>query len=366
MGDAKRSSDLVDVAQIADHILKKQKLNGQLSNKADKVDKVSNDDTEKLVGQSEHEINNDNVVVSESTENAIDPVFGVDPLVKTNKEDTEPGVEEEKQQGEEPKLEQEGEPQQEQNHQEQIHPEQNKTEQQSQGLSNESQSNSKEVVPAVPVADSTETALVVSNKISTTDPEMLAKIKKLNHKEVERRRRENINIALRELQEVVPTTHSNKAQVIRKAVEHIQKLKENEENLVNKWTLEKIITDQAINELANSNDKLKLELGKAYREIEHRKNIFENFVELVSKQENSTEIEEFLSRVNDLFLNDDIDEGDDGEGEEEEGEEEEDQEHGGGDQITNDQQIDERLKSNDQQIIDEESTENASKDDNKA
>jgi bHLH factor len=151
-------------------------------------------------------------------------------------------------------------------------------------------------------------------KSNMADPDMLIKIKKLNHKEVERRRRETINNAIRELQEMVPTTHTNKAQVIKKASEYIKKLKDKQENLLNKWTLEKIITDQAVNELSNSNNKLKTELERAYREIEHRKNVFENFTEMVSKQSNSQEVTVFLSKVDELFM------------EEEEGEEEEEEE----------------------------------------
>lgn len=154
------------------------------------------------------------------------------------------------------------------------------------------------------IADNTLRLGEVPIKVASTDPSMISKIKKLNHKEVERRRRETINNAIRELQELVPTTHTNKAQIIRKASEFIKKLKEKEENLVNKWTLEKIITDQAISELANSNEKLKTELEKAYREIEHRKHVFENFTTLVSKQQNSEEIMNFLSRVNELFEDD--------------------------------------------------------------
>lgn len=142
---------------------------------------------------------------------------------------------------------------------------------------------------------------MVPVKLVSTNPVEISRIKKLNHKEVERRRRETINNAIRELQELVPTTHTNKAQIIRKASEFIKKLKEKEESLVNKWTLEKIITDQAISELANSNEKLKSELEKAYREIEQRKNVLESFVSLVSKQDNSSEVQEFLEKTSKLI-----------------------------------------------------------------
>lgn len=123
------------------------------------------------------------------------------------------------------------------------------------------------------------------------------KIRKMNHKEVERRRRETINEAIKDLQELVPTAHNNKAQVIRKAADAIRKYKEQEEVNVNKWTLEKIITDQAIAELASSNEKLKTELEKAYREIEHHKSQFGKFIEVVKANGVNPAITEFLSKV---------------------------------------------------------------------
>lgn len=123
------------------------------------------------------------------------------------------------------------------------------------------------------------------------------KIRKMNHKEVERRRRETINVAIKELQEMVPTAHNNKAQVIRKAADTIRKMKEQEETNVNKWTLEKIITDQAIAELASSNEKLKIELEKAYREIEYHKSQFGKFIEVVKANGVNPAITEFLNKL---------------------------------------------------------------------
>ncbi|OUM53749.1 hypothetical protein BVG19_g3062 [[Candida] boidinii] len=100
------------------------------------------------------------------------------------------------------------------------------------------------------------------------------KQRKLNHKEVERRRRLSINTGIQELQAVIPSNDTNKSQIIKRAVEYIRRLKENENTNIEKWTLEKLITDQAVNELANSNEKLKIELEKAYREIEHWKKTY--------------------------------------------------------------------------------------------
>lgn len=97
-----------------------------------------------------------------------------------------------------------------------------------------------------------------------------------NHKEVERRRRESINVGIKELAELIPTTDTNKAQILQRAVEYIKRLKENENNNIEKWTLEKLLTEQAVNELSASNDKLKLELEGAYREIEQWKELARN------------------------------------------------------------------------------------------
>ncbi|KAG5420119.1 CBF1 [Candida metapsilosis] len=97
------------------------------------------------------------------------------------------------------------------------------------------------------------------------------KQRKDNHKEVERRRREAINVGIKELAELIPTRDTNKTQILQRAVEYIKRLKENENNNIEKWTLEKLLTEQAVSELSASNEKLKQELERAYREIERLK-----------------------------------------------------------------------------------------------
>ncbi|KAI5954988.1 CBF1 [Candida jiufengensis] len=97
------------------------------------------------------------------------------------------------------------------------------------------------------------------------------KQRKLNHKEVERRRREAINLGIKELADLIPTRDTNKTQILQRAAEYIKRLKENENNNIEKWTLEKLLTEQAVSELSASNEKLKSELERAYREIEHLK-----------------------------------------------------------------------------------------------
>lgn len=101
------------------------------------------------------------------------------------------------------------------------------------------------------------------------------KQRKENHKNVEKRRRENINMGIKELAALIPTPDTNKSQILQRAVEYIKRLKENETNNIEKWTLEKLLTEQAVTELDNSNQKLKLELEKCYREIENYKKLLE-------------------------------------------------------------------------------------------
>lgn len=100
------------------------------------------------------------------------------------------------------------------------------------------------------------------------------RVRRDNHKEVERRRRENINQGIRDIAALMPFHDNNKLAILQRAVEYIKRLKENENNNIEKWTLEKLLTDQAVGELSTSNEKLKRELEKAYKELEHWKRLY--------------------------------------------------------------------------------------------
>ncbi|GAB7365701.1 hypothetical protein MBLNU230_g7040t1 [Neophaeotheca triangularis] len=97
------------------------------------------------------------------------------------------------------------------------------------------------------------------------------KVRRDNHKEVERRRRETINEGINELAKIVPGCEKNKGSILSRAVAFIQQLKENETQNIEKWTLEKLLTEQAIQELSSSCDKLKAECQRAWAEAEHWK-----------------------------------------------------------------------------------------------
>ncbi|RKP40146.1 hypothetical protein BJ085DRAFT_8574, partial [Dimargaris cristalligena] len=83
------------------------------------------------------------------------------------------------------------------------------------------------------------------------------RIRRENHKEVERRRRETINAGIEELVLLIPNPPKNKGRILRHAAEYIRLLKQSEATNVEKWTLEKLLTEQAINELSAQVDMLK-------------------------------------------------------------------------------------------------------------
>ncbi|KAI0772347.1 hypothetical protein BD413DRAFT_492474 [Trametes elegans] len=78
-----------------------------------------------------------------------------------------------------------------------------------------------------------------------------ARLRKDNHKEVERRRRGNINEGINELGRIVPNGSGEKAKgaILSRAVQYIHHLKENEARNIEKWTLEKLLMDQAMGDL---------------------------------------------------------------------------------------------------------------------
>lgn len=98
--------------------------------------------------------------------------------------------------------------------------------------------------------------------------------RKESHKVVEKKRRDNINRGISQLAALLPSAENNKAQILQRAVELIKRLQENANNNMEKWTFEKLLTDQAIAELSASNEKLKEELERTYRELEFLKKRF--------------------------------------------------------------------------------------------
>jgi transcriptional regulator CBF1 len=66
----------------------------------------------------------------------------------------------------------------------------------------------------------------------------------------------------------VPGSEKNKGSILSRAVSFIQQLKENEAQNIEKWTLEKLLTEQAIAELSSTNEKLQQDYKRLYTELE--------------------------------------------------------------------------------------------------
>jgi len=101
------------------------------------------------------------------------------------------------------------------------------------------------------------------------------KQRRANHKEVERRRRETINEGINELAKLIPEDEKNKGRIIARAVQYIQHLKEQETSNLEKWTLEKLLCEQAISELSlqvetlkHQNSQLKAQLAALTHQLQ--------------------------------------------------------------------------------------------------
>ncbi|KAG8871796.1 basic helix-loop-helix protein [Tulasnella sp. 331] len=84
--------------------------------------------------------------------------------------------------------------------------------------------------------------------------------RKDNHKEVERRRRGNINQGINELAAIVPNSSGSekaKGAILTRAVQYIHSLKDNEARNIEKWTLEKLLMDQAMGDLQHQLEEAK-------------------------------------------------------------------------------------------------------------
>jgi hypothetical protein len=93
---------------------------------------------------------------------------------------------------------------------------------------------------------------------------------------VERRRRETINEGINELAKIVPGCEKNKGSILQRAVQYIGQLKDAEGTNLEKWTLEKLLLDQAINELSTTCDRLKADYQRAWDEKEVYKRACDN------------------------------------------------------------------------------------------
>ncbi|GJJ68897.1 transcriptional regulator CBF1 [Entomortierella parvispora] len=119
----------------------------------------------------------------------------------------------------------------------------------------------------------------------TTKPlpgtEEWAKIRRDNHKEVERRRRETINEGINELAKVVPSSEKNKGAILRQAVKYIHSIQETHDKLSSevesvtalvvereKALLDKNLAQSALRELHAQHEQLKRDFESLRSEYE--------------------------------------------------------------------------------------------------
>ncbi|KKK17965.1 hypothetical protein P175DRAFT_0532746 [Aspergillus ochraceoroseus IBT 24754] len=87
-------------------------------------------------------------------------------------------------------------------------------------------------------------------------------IRKNNHKEVERRRREAINEGINQIARLVPNCDKNKGAILQRAIEYICQLHEEKKAMSERWEQNNMTTSHAISEISAQNSKLKMEVNR--------------------------------------------------------------------------------------------------------
>lgn len=101
------------------------------------------------------------------------------------------------------------------------------------------------------------------------------KLRKESHKEVERRRRETINLAIDNLRKLLPKPEYSKAGILTSAAALIKKLKESESNHMNKWAISRIVAEQTKTSSEKAQEKMSEALDQSYKEIIRLRGILE-------------------------------------------------------------------------------------------
>ncbi|GFF56233.1 uncharacterized bHLH domain-containing protein C3F10.12c [Aspergillus udagawae] len=101
----------------------------------------------------------------------------------------------------------------------------------------------------------------MNQKPSVGSPEW-HQIRKNNHKEVERRRREAINEGINQLARLVPNCDKNKGAILQRTIEYICQLHDEKKTMSERWEQNNMTTSHAINEISAQNSKLKLEVNR--------------------------------------------------------------------------------------------------------
>ncbi|KAI9929907.1 hypothetical protein ASPWEDRAFT_101431 [Aspergillus wentii DTO 134E9] len=101
----------------------------------------------------------------------------------------------------------------------------------------------------------------MNQKPSVGSPEW-HQIRKNNHKEVERRRREAINEGINQIARLVPNCDKNKGAILQRAIEYICQLQDEKKAISERWDQSNMTTNHAITEVSNQNSKLKAEVNR--------------------------------------------------------------------------------------------------------
>ncbi|KKZ63716.1 hypothetical protein EMCG_01950 [[Emmonsia] crescens] len=87
-------------------------------------------------------------------------------------------------------------------------------------------------------------------------------IRKNNHKEVERRRRETINEGINEIAKMVPGCEKAKGSILQRAIHYINKLQDEAKDMAARWDTANMTTNHALAEISTQNTKLKGEVNR--------------------------------------------------------------------------------------------------------
>ncbi|KAK2756066.1 basic helix-loop-helix protein [Emmonsiellopsis sp. PD_33] len=87
-------------------------------------------------------------------------------------------------------------------------------------------------------------------------------IRKNNHKEVERRRRETINEGINEIAKMVPGCEKAKGSILQRAIHYITKLQDEAKDMAARWDTANMTTNHALAEISAQNGKLKNEVNR--------------------------------------------------------------------------------------------------------
>ncbi|KAJ5908593.1 hypothetical protein N7495_001275 [Penicillium taxi] len=87
-------------------------------------------------------------------------------------------------------------------------------------------------------------------------------VRKNNHKEVERRRREAINEGINQIASLVPNCDKNKGAILQRCIEYIHQLQSDKKSTEERFEAHSLTANHAINDISASNSKLKGEVNR--------------------------------------------------------------------------------------------------------